>query len=62
MAPERRGSPEGGLRGAGPLPGLGELAREEEQRECVCRGSAREREPPAREGWVGERLRWRRAE
>lgn len=62
VAPERRGSPEGGLRWAGPLQGLDELAREAEQRECVCRGSAREREAPTREGWVGERLWWRRAE
>ena len=64
VAPERQGSPEGGLRAA-----LGrgrctawasERARRGGAEGARVRegGSAREREPPAREGWVGER-RWR---
>lgn len=55
--------PEGGLRAArcaGPgrcKARASERASGAGRRGCVCAETAREREPPAREGWVGERRR-----
>lgn len=56
-----QGSPEGGLLAAPGRAAAGPgRASEAGRGERVCGGRAREREPPAREGWVGERRRRRR--